>query len=228
MSREMPSSYPVDLNPRRSGHSGSLLILNKFSELIIWTLTKPESKAAYIRNPRVLVPGTCEMKLLIKDARSIICMSNLRQAEPDADLDIASEITYCTSSHVPYLITTTLSRASSSSAAATIAPPSKRLETAQNFIANFNTLSGRKGILEHVAQLHAVMSSFPLTVKEYIESDSSNQVTVWASSRAMFRDEGKDDGVSEAEWAYGGEYVFLLWMDETGEKLIKSVEFLDS
>ncbi|EQL31138.1 hypothetical protein RJZ56_006472 [Blastomyces dermatitidis] len=72
------------------------------------------------------------------------------------------------------------------------------------------------------------MSSFPLTVKEYIESDSSNQVTVWASSRAMFRDEGKDDGVSEAEWAYGGEYVFLLWMDETGEKLIKSVEFLDS
>ncbi|OAT02549.1 uncharacterized protein BDCG_17626 [Blastomyces dermatitidis ER-3] len=103
MSREMPSSVSPKLSPLTTwkvpgrpepasfGHSGSLLILNKFSELIIWTLTKPESKAAYIRNPRVLVPGTCEMKLLIKDARSIIYMSNLRQAEPDADLDIASE-----------------------------------------------------------------------------------------------------------------------------------------
>ncbi|OJD28421.1 hypothetical protein ACJ73_00169 [Blastomyces percursus] len=57
---------------------------------------------------------------------------------------------------------------------------------------------------------HAVMSSLPVTAKEYIESESSNQVTVWASSGAMFRD------------------VFLLWMDEAGEKLVKSVEFLDS
>ncbi|KLJ07302.1 hypothetical protein EMPG_17206 [Blastomyces silverae] len=94
-----------------------------------------------------------------------------------------------------------------------MAPPSKRIETAQKFIANFNTLSAE---------------TFPVTVKEYMESESSNQVTVWASSRAMFRDEVKDDGVSEAEWAYEGEYVFLLWMDETGEKLVKSVEFLDS
>ncbi|PGH05306.1 hypothetical protein GX51_03027 [Blastomyces parvus] len=136
-----------------------------------------------------------------------------------------------------------------------MAPPSKRLETAQKFVANFTTLSpetyeaiiaenfvhqfapaslnppgpfDKKGILEHVGQLRAIMSSFPLTVKEYIESESSNQVTVWATSRAKFRDELKDDGISEEEWAYAGEYVFMLWMDETGEKVVKSVEFLDS
>ncbi|KLJ07303.1 hypothetical protein EMPG_17207 [Blastomyces silverae] len=84
---------PADLKPR---HSGSLLVLNKFSGLIIWALTKPEYKAAYIsifRNFRRIVPALCELKSPMKDVTAEIAAKyNLdfkSQEEPDADLDIA-------------------------------------------------------------------------------------------------------------------------------------------
>ncbi|OJD16555.1 hypothetical protein AJ78_03292 [Emergomyces pasteurianus Ep9510] len=135
-----------------------------------------------------------------------------------------------------------------------MASSSKRLETAQKFIRNYDTLStepleslladnfvqqfapaslnppgplNKKDMVEHIAGLHALMSGFPLTVKEYIESESSNQVTLWATSRAIFREEVKDSGISEAEWAFEGEYIFLLWVDEKSEKVVRVVEFLD-
>jgi len=72
------------------------------------------------------------------------------------------------------------------------------------------------------------MTGFPVTGKEYIESESANQVTVWATSRTIFRDDVKDDGIGEEEWVYEGEYIFMLWMDESGEKIVRTVEFLDS
>lgn len=72
------------------------------------------------------------------------------------------------------------------------------------------------------------MTGFPVTAKEYIESEGSGQVTVWASSKAIFRDDVKDDEISQTEWVYEGEYIFLLAMDETGKKIIRIIEFLDS
>lgn len=132
---------------------------------------------------------------------------------------------------------------------------SKRLETAEKFIGQFETLDSamlesvlaenhkhefapaslnppgpfdKKGMIEHTGRLRNIMSGFPVTVKEIIDSESSKEVTIWASSRAHFRDEVKDDGVSEEEWAFKGEYVFMLFMDETGEKIVRTVEFLDS
>lgn len=134
---------------------------------------------------------------------------------------------------------------------------SKRLETAKKYIGNFATLDtqaidsilaenyihqfvpasinppgpfDKQGLLEHHRGLAKVMTGFPVTAKEYSESESSNQVTVWATSQALFHDELKDydDGISPEEWVYQGEYVFLLSMDETGEKITRTVEFLDS
>lgn len=134
---------------------------------------------------------------------------------------------------------------------------SKRLETAKKYIANFATLDtqamasilaenyihqfapasinppgpfDKQGLLEQHRGLAKVMTGFPMTAKEYYESESGNQVTVWATSQALFRDELKDydDGISPEDWVYHGEYVFLLSMDETGEKLIRGIEFLDS
>jgi uncharacterized radical SAM superfamily Fe-S cluster-containing enzyme len=36
-------------------------------------------------------------------------------------------------------------------------------------------------------------------------------------------------GGEEVErWRYKGEYMFMLWMDESGEKVVRVVEFLDS
>lgn len=132
---------------------------------------------------------------------------------------------------------------------------SKRLETAKTFIDQFATLDtqalasilaenhthqfapaslnvpgpfDKAGLLAHRSRLRNVLTGFPVTAKEYIESESSNQVTVWATSQTIFRDDAKDDGLSEEEWTYKGEYIFIFSMDETGEKIVRTIEFLDS
>lgn len=72
------------------------------------------------------------------------------------------------------------------------------------------------------------MTGFPVTAKEIIDSADSNTVTIWATSEAQFREELKDDGVPAEKWAYRGEYLFILTMDETGRRIRRVVEFLDS
>jgi hypothetical protein len=131
--------------------------------------------------------------------------------------------------------------------------PSTRLLTAQKFIGYFATLDkavlesllhdsyqhapaslnfpglfDKAGFLAHAGGLTDIMTGFPVFAKEYIESESGNQVIVWATSKTQFREEVKDGGKSEEEWEFGGEYVFMFTMDESGEKIVRTVEFLDS
>lgn len=131
---------------------------------------------------------------------------------------------------------------------------SKRLQTAKKYIGHFETLDTdtlasvlapdhihqfapaslafpgpftKEQFLEHGKVLRRVMTGFPVYAKEYVESEASNQVTVWATSRALFREEVLE-GEDRGEWEFEGEYVFMFWMDETGEKIVRTVEFLDS
>jgi hypothetical protein len=73
-----------------------------------------------------------------------------------------------------------------------------------------------------------IMSGFPATAKEIIDSEKGNAVTIWATSNAQFFDEVKDDGIPASEWEYRGEYVVMLHMDLTGRKINRIVEFVDS
>jgi hypothetical protein len=84
----------------------------------------------------------------------------------------------------------------------------------------------KTGFLAHGASLSEIMRGFPVTAKEYFECEASNRVVVWATSEAHFKKEVMDG--DEAEWEYKGEYVFMFWMDESGEKIERTVEFLDS
>ncbi|KAK2777674.1 hypothetical protein FQN53_002125 [Emmonsiellopsis sp. PD_33] len=83
----------------------------------------------------------------------------------------------------------------------------------------------KQGTLASIARLRSVLTRFPLTAKEYIESEGSNQVVVWATSRLVFREDLTDDG---EKWEQEGEYVFMFTLDESGEKIVRNVEFLDS
>lgn len=129
---------------------------------------------------------------------------------------------------------------------------SKRLQTAKAYIGHFTTLDPvllaslladnythimapaslsidpltKESFLEHNTNLRRIMSSFPVYGKEYIESEAANTVVVWATSRTGFKDEVRREG--EDDWEYEGEYVFMLEMDATGEKVVRCVEFLDS
>lgn len=78
--------------------------------------------------------------------------------------------------------------------------------------------------LKHLA---GVLESFTVSIQEAWASPSKNQVTVSAVSEPKLHGHVKDND-NEEEWKLHGEYIFILDMDETGEKLKHVFEFLDS
>jgi hypothetical protein len=80
----------------------------------------------------------------------------------------------------------------------------------------------------HLMKLRGVIEQFPVWPKEVMEDEQQNRVIVWATGQPTFRKELRDDGLTEEEWVYKGEYIFIFSMDESGEKIERVVEFLDS
>ncbi|KAL2803123.1 hypothetical protein BJX63DRAFT_412960 [Aspergillus granulosus] len=134
---------------------------------------------------------------------------------------------------------------------------SKRLTTAQKYLSHFATLDQsllasllteththefapaslnlpgpftKASYMAHNVSLSEVMIGFLVTVKEYFECEASNSVVVWANGEARFHEELMDlDGeMTKEEWKFKGEYVFMIWMDESGERIERTVEYLDS
>ncbi|KAJ9644416.1 uncharacterized protein PV06_06347 [Exophiala oligosperma] len=79
---------------------------------------------------------------------------------------------------------------------------------------------------QHIRDLQGIMRGFPVYAQSTWVNEPQRQVIVHATSETWFRDEYKDSG--DAEWLYHGEYIFFLDMDETGQKITKVFEFLDS
>jgi hypothetical protein len=93
---------------------------------------------------------------------------------------------------------------------ASIAPPSGPLD--------------KHAFISRMSSLRPVMDGFPFTILDIIESESSN--SVWAHGTAV--PEWKSEAKGEGDWHFKGEYVFMLWMDESGEKVVRCVEMVDS
>ncbi|TKA47810.1 hypothetical protein B0A49_14037 [Cryomyces minteri] len=79
----------------------------------------------------------------------------------------------------------------------------------------------------HLSSLRTIIASFPVTAKEIFEHEGGNQVTIWATSSATFREEAKDED-SGLDWSYYGEYIFILSFNQAGDKIERIVEFVDS
>ena len=132
---------------------------------------------------------------------------------------------------------------------------SKRVETALAFIGHYATLDAdilekvladnyihdyapssiprpgpfdKQGMIDLTRHMRTLLSGYPMVVKEALESEKSNAVTLWATATSAFHEEVKDDGLTAEEWVHKGEYIYLLYMDETGEKITKVLEFVDS
>ena len=79
----------------------------------------------------------------------------------------------------------------------------------------------------HLSSLKPILASLPVTAKEIFAHEGSNQVTIWATSNAIFQEEAKDED-SGVDWSYHGEYIFILSLNQAGDKIERIVEFLDS
>ena len=133
--------------------------------------------------------------------------------------------------------------------------PSKLYDTATTFIAAFETLSSTTfttlqaptythifaptsasppppltgtEFSHHIAELNSILRGFPVSAREIFENETHNQVTIWATSETWFHEDVKDDTIPANDWLYHGEYIFILTMDESGEKIERVIEFLDS
>lgn len=80
---------------------------------------------------------------------------------------------------------------------------------------------------EHFNRVTSLMSAFPVTPKEIFAHDGSNQVTIWATSNAIFREEVKGDDAT-VDWTYQGEYMFNLFFETGSTKIKRIIEFIDS
>ena len=79
----------------------------------------------------------------------------------------------------------------------------------------------------HLLSIKSILATLPVAAKEIFEHEGSNQVTIWATSNATFREEAKDED-SGLDWSYHGEYVFVLLLNQAGDKIERIFEFLDS
>jgi hypothetical protein len=79
-----------------------------------------------------------------------------------------------------------------------------------------------------LSKIKGVIVKFAVKVKEVMEDPVQNRVMIWADGEPTWANECMDDGLSEEEWAYRAEYMFVLSMDESEEKIERIVEFLDT
>jgi hypothetical protein len=81
------------------------------------------------------------------------------------------------------------------------------------------------GFLE---QTRTTLRAYTITIKNTIDcGDAENKVVFWTTGKAHFKDELMDDGLSEDEWQYTGEYVTIFTFGEGG-KVEALFEFMDS
>ncbi len=73
-----------------------------------------------------------------------------------------------------------------------------------------------------------ILSSFPITIKEIIDCERTNQVVVWATSEPKFLEKVTDEGLITEEWSYVGEYSFIFSFEEGGGRISRIVEFVDT
>ena len=80
---------------------------------------------------------------------------------------------------------------------------------------------------DHIKRLRQVIARFPVAPKEVIEDEKQRKVMVHAVGRPEFYDHVKDETWDE-EHPWENEYVFIITMNETGDRIEDVVEFLDS
>ncbi|KAF4344554.1 hypothetical protein FBEOM_1452 [Fusarium beomiforme] len=84
----------------------------------------------------------------------------------------------------------------------------------------------RQGFIARQRHVGEVMASFPVTIKQTWPDPSPRQVLVWADSETNFHKHLRDS--DDDEWTKRGEYMFLMTMDESGERIVEVLEFLGS
>jgi hypothetical protein len=67
-----------------------------------------------------------------------------------------------------------------------------------------------------------------MTPHTWIEDEGASLVTVHAACRYVFRREMRDGSLSKQAWEVKEEYVFIIYVSEEGDQVVRVVEMLDT
>ncbi|KAH6685792.1 hypothetical protein F5X68DRAFT_276570 [Plectosphaerella plurivora] len=87
---------------------------------------------------------------------------------------------------------------------------------------------GRDKFLGHFGSLRPIVDKFDVTILETWPNEAGRTVTLRATNAPHFKDSIKRPEDADDEWTFLGEYLFVFTMDESGEKIVKALEFVDS
>lgn len=79
----------------------------------------------------------------------------------------------------------------------------------------------------HITHIREVLKSFAGGAKETWVNTELRQVTMWATAVPQFHDHIIESDPTR-QWHYQGEYIFTLFMDDSGQKIERVIEFMDS
>lgn len=79
-----------------------------------------------------------------------------------------------------------------------------------------------------LAPFKTIILGFPVTIKQILEDEKQNSIMIWAEGATEWIPAVMDDEVEVEEWRFVREFIFIMGMDESGEKIEKVVEFVDS
>lgn len=70
---------------------------------------------------------------------------------------------------------------------------------------------------KYFGSMMPLFHTFDVTIHELVEDDKANKTTIWCSSKA-----------DTVLGPYGNEYMMLLYFNDSGDKVEKVIEFVDS
>ena len=85
----------------------------------------------------------------------------------------------------------------------------------------------RDAFIGRFAGIEPVLTGLALKPIQSWPNEQARTITVHATGKPSFRDAVRDDGDAEGEWDFTGEYMFVFTMNESGEKIIKTFEFVE-
>ncbi|KAH8169094.1 snoaL-like domain-containing protein [Sarocladium implicatum] len=86
---------------------------------------------------------------------------------------------------------------------------------------------GKQAFIERFAGISPVLTGIVMKPVQSWANDQTRTVTIHATGAPTFRDTIKAEEDVKDEWDFSGEYMFVFTMDESGEKIVKTFEFVE-
>jgi hypothetical protein len=85
----------------------------------------------------------------------------------------------------------------------------------------------RDALIGRFTGLRSIATGVEITINQAWPNDAAHTITLQTTNTPHFKDIVKRPEDVEGEWDFSIQCMFVLTMDESGEKMVKSIEFVE-